>query len=98
MNEKNIMEYQCIKTSLKSVVKDDSVIAIIMEAALRANGIMIHTLQLLKLYNLIRYEDTKEPVYYISNSTGRPPSDGTKQIKVKLKDFYAFLIDLTSHN
>ena len=42
--------YQCIKTSLKSVVRDDTVIAKLDEAALRANGIVTHTLQQLKLY------------------------------------------------
>jgi hypothetical protein len=30
--------YQCIKTSLKSVVRDESVIATLRDAALRANG------------------------------------------------------------
>jgi len=52
--------YQCFKMSLKSVVRDDTVIAKLQDAALRANGIMIHTLQLLKLY-LIHCYDTENP-------------------------------------
>ena len=42
--------YQCLKTSLKSVVCNDAVIAKLHDAALRANGIVTHTLQLLQLY------------------------------------------------
>jgi len=38
--------YQCTKTSLKSVVRDESVIATLRDAAMRANGIMTHALQL----------------------------------------------------
>ena len=48
--------YQCNKTSLKSVVRDESVIATLRDAALRANGIMTHTLQLLKLYLIHCYD------------------------------------------
>jgi hypothetical protein len=34
--------YQCIKTSLKSVVRDESVAATLQDAALRANEIITH--------------------------------------------------------
>jgi hypothetical protein len=48
--------YQCIKTSLKSVVRDQAMISKIQEAALRANGIVTHTLQMLKLYLIHCYD------------------------------------------
>ena len=53
--------YQCIKTSLKSVVRDGSVIATLRDAALRANGIATNALQFLKLY-LIHCYDTGVPL------------------------------------
>ena len=93
--------YQCIKTSLRSVVRDESVIAALRDAALRANGIMTHTLQLLKLY-LIRCYDTGVPLPTIDRqfvtsvmkvlcaepTVGRPPSEATARIKDTLKAFY----------
>ena len=93
--------YQCIKTSLKSVVRDDIVIEKLTDAALRANGIMIHTLQLLKLYLLHLY-DTGAPLPLLDRqfvtsvmkvlcekpTSGRPPSDKTKRIKDTLTAFY----------
>ncbi len=57
--------YQCIKTSLKSVVKDDIVVSKLMEAALRTNSIMIHTLQLLKLYLIHCYDIQCSPQDYL---------------------------------
>ena len=53
--------YQCVKTSLKSVVRDESVIATLRDAALSANGIMTQTLQFLKLYLIYCY-DTGAPL------------------------------------
>ena len=93
--------YQCIKTSLASVVKDNVVIEKLTDAALRANNIMIHTLQLMKLY-LIHCYDTSIPIPTIDRqfttsvmkvlcqepTRGRPPSDGTKIIKDTLAAFY----------
>jgi transposase len=93
--------YQCIKTSLKSVVRDESVISALRDAALRANGIMTHTLQLLKLYLIYCY-DTGAPLPTIDRqfvtsvmkvlcaepTVGRPPSEATKRIKDTLKAFY----------
>jgi len=93
--------YQCIKTSLKSVVRDDTVIAKLQDAALRANGIMIHTLQLLKLY-LIHCYDTTTPFPPIDRpfvtsvmkvlceepACGRQPKEETKRVKDTLKAFY----------
>ena len=96
--------YQCIKTSLKSVVRDESVIATLRDAALRANGIMTHTLQLLKLY-LIHCYDSDTPgvplptidrqfvtsvmkVLCSEPTVGRKPSEATARIKDTLKAFY----------
>jgi hypothetical protein len=93
--------YQCIKTSLKSVVRDESVIATLRDAALRANGIVTHALQLLKLY-LIHCYDTGVPLPTIDRqfvtsvmkvlcaepTVGRPPSEATRHIKGTLRAFY----------
>jgi transposase len=96
--------YQCIKTSLKSVVKKDvadMVISKLMEASLRANGIMTHTLQFLKLY-IIHCYDSKIPlpkidrqfvtsimkVLCVEPSQGRPPSVETKILKDRLQEFF----------
>jgi hypothetical protein len=93
--------YQCIKASLKSVVRDESVIATLRDAALRANGIMTHTLQLLKLYLLHCYE-TGAPLPTIDRrfvtsvmkvlcaepTVGRPPSEATRRTKGTLRAFY----------
>ena len=93
--------YQCIKTSLKSVVRDESVTATLQDAALRANGIMTHSLQLLKLY-LIHCYDTGAALPTIDRqfvtsvmkvlcaepTVGRKPSEETARIKDTLRAFY----------
>ena len=48
--------FQTVKTSLKSVVKDDDVIRKLTDAALLVNRIMIHTLQFIKLYYIHLYD------------------------------------------
>jgi len=93
--------YQCIKTSLKSVVRDDAVIAKLQDAALRANGIVTHTLQLLKLYFIHCFDNgTALPTIdrqFVTSvmkvlceepTSGRPPNEETKRIKENLKAFY----------
>ena len=93
--------YQCIKTSLKSVVRNDAVIAKLRDAALRANGIVTHTLQLLKLYLIHCYDaGTALPTIdrqFVTSvmkvlceepTSGRPPSEEIKRIKDALKTFY----------
>ena len=47
--------FQTVKTSLKSVVRDDEVIRKLTDAALLVNRIMIHTLQFIKLYYIHLY-------------------------------------------
>ena len=70
-------------------------------AALRANGIVTHALQLLRLY-LIHCYDTGAPLPTIDRqfvtsvmkvlcaepTVGRPPSEETRRIKGTLKAFY----------
>ena len=94
--------YKCIKTSLKNIVRDDIVIEKLNDAATRANNIMVHTLQLLKLYLLHCY-DTGVQLPLIDRqfvtsvmkvlceepTIGRPPSSETKRIKNMLKAFHS---------
>ena len=100
-DESRARTYQCIKTSLKSVVKDDIVVSKLMEATLRANCIMTHTLQFLKLY-IIHCYDSKIPLPRIDRQfvtsimkvicekpkKGKPPSNETKLLKDRLKVFF----------
>lgn len=46
----DIAYYKCIKTSLKSIAKNDFVISKINDTTIMANKIVIHSLQFLKLY------------------------------------------------
>eukprot|EP00835_Amoeboradix_gromovi_P000098 NODE_3_length_56144_cov_0.348184.p17 type:complete len:106 gc:universal NODE_3_length_56144_cov_0.348184:20984-20667(-) len=51
--------FQCVKTSLKSVVKNEAVIEKLTNAALLTNRIVTHSLQFLKLY-LIHCSDAQD--------------------------------------
>ena len=93
--------YTCIKTSLKSIVKDDIVIVKLNQAASMCNKIVIHSLQFMKIY-LIHLVDNNQSLPVIdkqfinlvmktvcaSPTAGRKPSESTKKIKDKLKSFY----------
>eukprot|EP00835_Amoeboradix_gromovi_P006946 NODE_954_length_2799_cov_0.717037.p1 type:complete len:298 gc:universal NODE_954_length_2799_cov_0.717037:888-1781(+) len=93
--------YQCIKMSLKSIVKNDIIISKLTDVALEANSIVIYTLHLVKLY-LIHCYDTniKFPIIdrqFVTSVmkvlcdepvSGRPPTIETKLIKDTLKVFY----------
>ena len=97
----DIAYYKCIKTSHKSIAKNDFVISKINDTTIMANKIVIHSLQFLKLY-LIHLYDNNEKLPVInkqfinsilktvcsSSSKGRPPSETTKGIKDTLKIFY----------
>ena len=48
--------FQCVKTSLKSVVKNEAVIEKLTQAALLTNRIMTHSLHFLKLYLIHCYD------------------------------------------
>ena len=83
------------------MVQNEIVIEKLQDAALRANKIMTHTLQLIKLYLLHCYDKSIEfpkidrqfvtsvmKVLCKEPKTGRPPKEETKRIKDKLKSFY----------
>jgi hypothetical protein len=94
--------FQCVKTSLKSVVKNEVVIEKLTNAALLTNRIMTHSLQFLKLY-LIHCSDAGYAVPAIdkpfvnavmkilcekTETRGRAPKAETQQLKEKLAEFY----------
>lgn len=97
----NSSYYKCIKTSLKSIVKQDFVIDKLIQASNMSNKVVIHTLQLIKLYFIHLY-DTNQKIPTINRqfitsvmktvcippTQGRVPSETTKGIKDNLKDFY----------
>uniref|UniRef100_A0A6C0AT92 Uncharacterized protein n=1 Tax=viral metagenome TaxID=1070528 RepID=A0A6C0AT92_9ZZZZ len=97
--------FKSTKTSLKSILKHPEInTSIINDAVMRANKMVIHTLQYLKLYLLDYYEKHNHtlPVInkeFINNSMkvvcgekeekrGKPPSDETIALKEKLTSFY----------
>lgn len=52
--------YKCIKISLKNIVKHDFVIDKLLQASNMSNKIVIHTLQLMKLYLIYLYDNGKK--------------------------------------
>ena len=56
----DIAYYKCIKTSLKSITKNDFVISKINDTAIMANKIVIHSLQFLKLYLIHLYDNNEK--------------------------------------
>jgi transposase len=97
----NSSYYKCIKTSLKSIVKHDFVIDKLIQASNMSNKVIIHTLQLMKLYFIYLYDNGEKiptinrqfitsimKTVCIPPTQGRAPSETTKGIKDNLKDFY----------
>ena len=97
--------YKSVKTSLKSILKHPEInSAIINNAVIKSNKIVIHTLQFLKLYLLDYYENNNGSLPVISkeliNNTmkvvcgekeekrGKPPKQETVLMKDKLTAFY----------
>jgi hypothetical protein len=95
--------FKSIKTSLKSILKHPDINSPkINDAVIRANKIVIHTLQFMKLYLLHYYENnnfTLPPIddEFINScmkilcnekTTGRPPKNEIKELKEKLTGFY----------
>jgi len=97
--------FKSVKTSLKSILKHPDInTPIINDAVIRANKMVIHTLQYLKLYLLDYYDKHNHslPVIskeFINNSMkvvcgekeekrGKPPSEETISLKEKLTSFY----------
>jgi hypothetical protein len=93
---------QTIKTSLKSVALNDSVIEKLAEAALRMNKIAIHTLQFTKLFLLHQAVETRLPLPKLSRlffrnvakticvrtGTGPRASDNTVTLREALDTFH----------
>jgi hypothetical protein len=93
--------FQCIKTSLKSVVKNPVVIEKLTDAAVLANHIMIHTLQFMKLYFIYCY-DNGQPLPKLDRpfitsvmktlceapTSGRPAKAETVLLKARLEEFH----------
>jgi hypothetical protein len=105
IKEKPSEFFKSVKTSLKSILKHPEInTPIINDAVIRANKMVIHTLQYLKLYFLDYYEKNnhKLPIIskeFINNSMkvvcgekeenrGKPPSKETIELKEKLTTFY----------
>ena len=97
--------FKSIKTSLKSVLKHPDITTNkINDAVIKANKIMIHTLQYMKLFLLFYYENNNQTLPVISkefiNNTmkvvcgekeekrGKPPKPETLILKDKLTHFY----------
>jgi len=93
--------FQCIKTSLKSVVRNPVVIEKLTDAALLTGRIMTHTLLFMKLYFIYSY-DHGQPFPIINRpfvtavmktlcdtpARGRPPKATTVQLKEQLAAFH----------
>ena len=94
-------DFQCVKTSLKSVVKDAVITEKLTNAAFLANRIMTHTLQFIKLYLIHCYDEVK-PLPKLdrpfitavmktlceTTASGRPPKAETVELKAHLSDFH----------
>jgi hypothetical protein len=93
--------HKTVKTSLKSIAKNDLVVEKLAEVAVMANKIVIHTLQFMKLY-LIHCYDTDKPFPKVGRNLvkcfmkvlceppkqGRKPSEATIDCKAELDVFY----------
>ncbi len=93
--------FQCIKTSLKSVVKNPVVIEKLTNAALLTSRITTHTLQFMKLYFIHCYDNGQNipkidrpfvtavmKTLCDTPASGRPPKAGTVQLKAQLAEFH----------
>ena len=93
--------FKSIKIPLKHVTKHETTIQTINQTAIKANKLVINTLQFIKLFCLKQYEDTEtlptiteELVNSVMKTLckvptiGRPPSQKIKDLKTELKTFY----------
>jgi len=88
-----LTSFKTVKTSLKSIVKDPSIIKTLNDAVLNINKIRIHTYQFIKLYFLKRQSNnqqipilTKDLIYYIMKLFCDKKSSGRKRITLKEKN------------
>jgi transposase len=93
--------YKCIKTSLKSVVKDERIVKIINDTVIMSNKIIIHSLQFMKLYLLHLHDNNKSfpkmnrqfinsimKIVCIPPTRGKKPSASTLATKNELNIVY----------
>lgn len=94
--------HKAVKTSLKSIAKNNVVIDKLNDVVIMTHKIVIHTLQFMKLYFINCY-DTKQPIPHIDRALvtsfmkvlckaptrGRKPSDETIECKAELDAFYS---------
>ena len=93
--------FQCVKTSLKSVVQTAAVTEKLTDAALLTSRIMTHTLQFMKLYFIHCYDTGQQiptldrrfvtacmKTLCIKPTRGRPAKEETQQAKAVLDEFY----------
>ena len=99
--KKYITSYKTIKTSLKSIIKDEYNITKIENAVFRMHSITTHTYQFLKLYCLHQLENNGTlpeineklinsimKILCIKSNKGSKPSNDTVLLKTKLTKFY----------
>lgn len=93
--------YKCIKVPLKHIAKHDDTIDKINNVVIKANKIIIHALQFIKLYSLKYYEDNNKipniDEIFINcvlktmcneQPQGRPPKQEIADVRKILKKFY----------
>lgn len=97
---KYLTSYKCVKTSLKSIVKDKSTILILNKMVCNVNKIVIHTYNFLKMYCIHHFFENgslpiidKNLIVYIMKTVSKPdkekPFKGDNLIKKnKLEVFY----------
>ena len=86
---------------MKYTTKHETTLQTINETVIKANKIIINTLQFIKLYCLKQYHKSKTlpnideefinavmKTLCVGTVTGRPPSEKTQELRKKLKDFY----------
>jgi hypothetical protein len=89
------------KDFFKCVIKHQSTQEVIDETVIKANKIVINTLQFIKLYCIEQYKKNKTlpditeefinacmKTLCVSATNGRPPSKKTTKLKLSLKTFY----------
>ena len=99
--KKHITSYKCVKTSLKSIIKNGTTLPIINKMVCNMNQIVVHTYHFLKLYCINQFNTTgtlpiidKKFVVLIMKTIaeadirGRKFGENSNMIKNKLEIFY----------
>ena len=96
-----LTSYKTIKTSLKSLIKDESILPKLNDTIQMTNKIVIHTYQFIKLYYLDKYHKKKElpkidkefinsvmKILSKEDNRGRKPKEEIVELKLELIKFY----------